>query len=27
VWKLEGGKVASFHQHTDTAVHLRPMQP
>jgi ketosteroid isomerase-like protein len=27
VWKLEGGKVASFQQHTDTAVHLRPMQP
>jgi len=27
VWKLDGGKVASFHQHTDTAVHLRPMQP
>ena len=27
VWKLEGGKVVSFHQHTDTAVHLRPLQP
>ncbi len=26
VWKLEGGKVVSFHQHTDTAVHLRPLQ-
>ena len=26
VWKFEDGKVASFHQHTDTAVHLRPMQ-
>lgn len=26
VWKLDDGKVASFHQHTDTAVHLRPMQ-
>jgi len=27
VWKFEGGKVASFHQHTDTAVHMRPLQP
>jgi len=27
VWKFEAGKVASFHQHTDTAVHLRPLQP
>jgi hypothetical protein len=27
VWKLDGGKVASFHQYTDTAVHLRPLQP
>jgi len=26
VWKFADGKVASFHQHTDTAVHLRPMQ-
>jgi ketosteroid isomerase-like protein len=26
VWKLAGGKVKSFWQHTDTAVHLRPMQ-
>lgn len=27
VWKLEDGKATSFHQHTDTAVHLRPLQP
>ena len=27
VWKLAGGRAASFHQHTDTAVHLRPLQP
>ena len=26
VWKFEDGKVVSFQQHTDTAVHLRPMQ-
>ncbi len=25
-WKLHDGIVASFHQYTDTAVHLRPMQ-
>ncbi len=25
VWKLQDGKVTSFHQHTDTAVHMRPM--
>ena len=25
VWKFQGGKVASFQQHTDTAVHLRPL--
>lgn len=25
VWKLEGGKVVSFHQHTDTEVHRRPL--
>lgn len=25
VWKLQDGKVVSFHQHTDTAVHMRPM--
>lgn len=27
VWKFRGGKAASFHQYTDTALHLRPMQP
>jgi len=27
VWKLDGGKVVSFQQYTDTTVHLRPMQP
>lgn len=27
VWKFEDGKVKSFQQHTDTAVHLRPLQP
>ena len=27
VWKFAHGKAVSFHQHTDTAVHLRPMQP
>jgi len=26
VWKFRDGKVVSFHQHTDTAVHMRPMQ-
>jgi uncharacterized protein len=26
VWKMNDGKVASFVQHTDTAVHLQPMQ-
>jgi ketosteroid isomerase-like protein len=26
VWKLGHGKVISFHQYTDTAVHLQPMQ-
>lgn len=26
VWKVRDGKAVSFHQHTDTAVHLRPMQ-
>ena len=26
VWKFEGGKAASFHQYTDTAVHQRPLQ-
>lgn len=26
VWKIKGGKVASFFQHTDTVVHCRPMQ-
>jgi uncharacterized protein len=26
VWKLDGGRVTSFHQHTDTAVHREPMQ-
>lgn len=26
VWKLEGDKVASFHQYTDTAVHMQPLQ-
>lgn len=25
-WKLRDGLVAFFHQYTDTAVHLRPMQ-
>ncbi len=27
VWKFDGGKAASFHQYTDTALHLRPLQP
>lgn len=26
VWKFELGKAVSFHQYTDTAVHLRPLQ-
>lgn len=26
VWKFQNGKVASFHQHTDTVVHRRPMK-
>ena len=26
VWKLDGDKVASFQQHTDTAVHMQPLQ-
>jgi ketosteroid isomerase-like protein len=26
VWKFEGGKAVSFHQHTDTAVHMGPLQ-
>lgn len=26
VWKFEGGKAVSFHQHTDTAVHMQPLQ-
>jgi ketosteroid isomerase-like protein len=26
VWKFRDGKVASFDQYTDTAVHLMPMQ-
>jgi uncharacterized protein len=26
VWKLADGQVKDFRQHTDTAVHLRPMQ-
>ena len=25
VWKFRDGKAVSFQQHTDTAVHLRPM--
>jgi uncharacterized protein len=27
IWKFQGGKVASFQQITDTAVHSRPLQP
>ncbi len=27
VWKLKNGKIKNFRQHTDTAIHLRPMQP
>lgn len=26
VWKFDGGKAVSFHQHTDTAVHMQPLQ-
>lgn len=26
VWRFENGKVVAFQQHTDTAVHRRPMQ-
>lgn len=26
VWKLDAGKATSFHQYTDTAVHLLPLQ-
>lgn len=26
VWKFEAGRAISFHQYTDTAVHMRPMQ-
>ena len=26
VWKLDGGKAISFHQYTDTAVHMQPLQ-
>ncbi|WP_146908655.1 nuclear transport factor 2 family protein [Arenimonas daejeonensis] len=26
VWKFSEGRAISFHQYTDTAVHLRPMQ-
>ena len=26
VWKIDGDRVASFQQHTDTAVHRQPMQ-
>ncbi len=26
VWKFDGDKAASFHQYTDTAVHLQPLQ-
>ena len=27
VWKFRDGRAYSFHQHTDTAVHLRPLAP
>lgn len=27
VWRLADGRVVSFQQYTDTALHLRPMQP
>jgi uncharacterized protein len=26
VWKFDGDKVGSFHQYTDTAVHMQPLQ-
>jgi ketosteroid isomerase-like protein len=26
VWKFDGGKAVSFHQYTDTAVHMQPLQ-
>lgn len=26
VWKFDGDTVASFHQYTDTAVHMQPLQ-
>ncbi len=26
VWKLENGKAVSFHQYTDTAIHMQPLQ-
>lgn len=26
VWKFTGGKAVSFHQYTDTAVHMQPLQ-
>jgi ketosteroid isomerase-like protein len=26
VWRLQNGTLVKFRQHTDTAVHLRPMQ-
>ena len=26
VWKFRDGKVVAFHQHTDTALQMRPMQ-
>lgn len=26
VWKFDGDKAASFHQYTDTAVHMQPLQ-
>ena len=27
VWKFKDGKIKSFRQHTDTAIHLLPLQP
>lgn len=26
VWKFEGDSIVSFHQHTDTLLHVQPMQ-
>jgi uncharacterized protein len=26
VWKFQGGKAVSFHQYTDTVVHMGPLQ-